>query len=189
MDRKSFIKASIIGSLCSVKSFADSVDKASKIAVVYYSWSGNTKYVAEQIASFFNAKLFEIEPSVPYTKNYGAVVEQAKKELNAKFKPQLKSIPNLAEFDFVFLGTPNWWGTFASPIRTFLDKCDMSKKTIVPFITHKGSAWGDYLKDLKYVCKNSDIKEGLELWGSSSLKSKKTEQEISKWCNSIKIES
>lgn len=62
-----------------------------KILIAYYSWSGNTRYMAEQIKKNTNADIFEIVPANAYPEDYNACVDQAKKEINSNFKPALKS--------------------------------------------------------------------------------------------------
>jgi hypothetical protein len=76
----------------------------------------------------------------PYPTNYGAVVAQAKQELKADIRPALKSAgSNIASYDVIFVGSPNWWSTIAPPVMTLLSSLDFSGKTVVPFITHEGS--------------------------------------------------
>ena len=78
-----------------------------KMLVAYFSHSGNTRTVAEQIREATGADIFEIEPAAAYPTNYQAVVDQAKKEVNSGFKPALKSKPeNLGKYDIIFVGSP-----------------------------------------------------------------------------------
>lgn len=146
MKRKDFLKAFL--PFAAMTAFAGPAT-GKKAAVVYYSWSGNTREFARKIAEALGVEAFELEPKTPYTRNYGAVVEQAKRELNAMYKPPLKKLPDISDCGILFLGTPNWWGTMSSPVRTFVSESDLSGKIIAPFITHKGSRWGNYLADLK----------------------------------------
>ena len=113
-----------------------------KMLVAYFSHSGNTRTVAEQIREATGADIFEIEPAAAYPTNYQAVVDQAKKEVNSGFKPALKSKPeNLGKYDIIFVGSPCWWYTIAPPVATFLSSYDLSGKTIAPFMTHEGSRY------------------------------------------------
>lgn len=136
MKRKDFLKAFL--PFAAMTAFAEQAT-GKKAAVVYYSWSGNTREFARKIAAALGVEAFELEPKTPYTRNYGAVVEQAKRELNAMYKPPLKKLPDISDCGILFLGTPNWWGTMSSPVRTFVSEADLSGKVIAPFITHKGS--------------------------------------------------
>ena len=81
-----------------------------KVLIVYYSWSGNTRVAAEQIRKITGGTLFEIKTAKAYPAEYDACVEQAKKECRSGFCPELASkAGDLAKYDVIFLGTPNWW--------------------------------------------------------------------------------
>ena len=108
-----------------------------KILIAYYSWSGHTKKVAEAIQNEIGGDLFEIQPETAYSDDYKTVVDQAKKEINEGYRPALKNnVANIAQYDIVFIGSPNWWGTIAPVVSTFVEQNDLSGKTVVPFITH-----------------------------------------------------
>ena len=187
MKRKYFI-ASLPFALLSMKNLAaqTTYEKGEKMLIVYYSWSGNTREFARKIAAALGVEAFELEPKTPYTRNYGAVVEQAKRELNAMYKPPLKKLPDISDCGILFLGTPNWWGTMSSPVRTFVSEADLSGKVIAPFITHKGSRWGNYLTDLKKMAPRAKLAQGMELW-SDSPKEKSATAKISEWAKKTAI--
>lgn len=114
-----------------------------KILVVYFSHSGNTRTVAEQITRSTGADLFEIQPQEAYPTDYHSVVNQAKKEINTNHRPALKNdVQDFDKYDIIFIGSPNWWSTIAPPVATFLERHDFSGKTIVPFMTHGGGRFG-----------------------------------------------
>ena len=107
-----------------------------KILIAYYSHSGNTKEAAEKIQSLTGADLFEIKPANEYPKDYNAVVNQAKQEKADDVRPELVSLGNVKAYDILFIGTPVWWYTMASPVKTFLAENNFDGKIIVPFCTH-----------------------------------------------------
>ena len=110
-----------------------------KILVAYYSFSGNTRFVAEEIQKQTYGEIWEIRPQKSYPMQYNACVEQARKEIQAGFQPELAvSLKNLSDYDVIFVGSPNWWSTIAPPVATFLSQGDFSGKIIIPFITHGG---------------------------------------------------
>jgi flavodoxin len=114
-----------------------------KILVAYFSHSGNTREIANQIHKSADGDIFEIQSVNPYPHDYDAVVEQAKQELKSGHKPALKTkMENIKSYDLGFIGYPIWWGTFPAPVKTFLSEYDFSGKTIVPFCTHEGSGLG-----------------------------------------------
>lgn len=156
-----------------------------KILVVYFSHSGNTKAIAEQIRNATGADIFEIQPVNAYPKDYKAVVDQAKKEISSNYKPELKTkIENIGQYDVIFIGSPNWCSTMAPPMNTFLSEYDFSGKTLVPFMTHGGGVFGHYIADLKNLCPKSTFLEGIAI---SDRSIKDSQNEILKWLKQIKV--
>lgn len=120
------------------------------ILVAVYSYSGNTDAVAKQIAQATGATLFEITTNHQYPAEYNEHTAQVKKELQRGFKPKLTSkVENMEQYDMVFVGSPNWWGSYAPAVRTFLDSYDFKDKTIVPFFTNGGGGMQNCEKDMK----------------------------------------
>ncbi len=115
-----------------------------KVAVIYFSWSpdGNTRFAAETIAKKAEAKLFEIKAKTPYNSDFRACCDEAKPECYGKILRPIEEIEglDLAAYDVVFFGTPNWWGTIAPPLRTFLaeNAKALEGKTVALFQTHGG---------------------------------------------------
>ena len=145
MNRREFIKC--MGAVAGVAaihgfSFANEGEKKMKCAVVYFSWSGNTRFAAQTIAKKAGADLFEIEAETPYDSNYGKCCDEAKPECYGKKLRTIKSIEglDLAKYDLVFVGTPNWWGTMAPPVRTWAtqNKAALKGKSVCLFQTHGG---------------------------------------------------
>lgn len=156
-----------------------------KCLVAYFSHSGNTRTVAEQIREATGADIFEIEPAAAYPTNYQAVVDQAKKEVNSDFKPALKSKPeNLGKYDIIFVGSPCWWYTIAPPVATFLSSYDLSGKTIAPFMTHEGSRMGHSEADIKKLCAGATLLPGLPVRGGSV---QEAAPEVAKWLRRIGV--
>lgn len=159
--------------------------KMNKILVAYFSHSGNTRIIAEYIQKETGGDIFEIKPIKNYPQDYNAVVEQAKKEINSGFMPELKThIDNLKDYDIIFVGSPNWWSTVAPPVAKFLSSYNFSGKKIIPFITHEGSSFGKSVSDIERLCKNSEILKGYSCRGSQV---KKANNEIREWLKKIKI--
>ncbi|WP_071131247.1 flavodoxin [Enterococcus timonensis] len=133
---------------------------------------GNTQIVAEKIALKLGCQSYCIEPAVPYPNNYQDTVGRAKKEKNSQYYPELKEISlDLSQEKNIFLGFPNWWGTYPRVIASFLRDYSMDGKMIYPFCTHEGSAFGNSLADLKKTCPKSVIQTGLSVQGSRVAKS------------------
>lgn len=114
-----------------------------KALVVYYSHSGNTRRLAEQIAQESGGVLLELVPQNPYPAAYRALVTQATRELREGVLPALSGeLPKIDGFDVVFIGTPNWCGTAAPPVFTYLSQTDLRGRRVAPFCTHGGGAQG-----------------------------------------------
>ena len=113
-----------------------------KVAVVYFSWSGNTRFAAETIAKKAGAALFEIKAETPYNSDFNKCCDEAKPECYGKKLRPIKPIEglDLAKYDVVFVGTPDWWGTMAPPVRTWVtrNKDALKGKTVSIFQTHGG---------------------------------------------------
>ena len=142
--------------------------KPEKVLVAYYSWSGNTRFAAEQIQKLTGGTLFEIKPIQAYPSNYRACTDQAKKECSQEFKPELAAkVEDFAKYDVVFIGTPNWWSTMAPPVRSFLTGYDFSGKTVIPFVTHGGGGMANCERDMRKACPKATFGKGGAFSGSS----------------------
>ena len=159
--------------------------QSKKALVVYYSWGGNTREMANQIRSITGADIIEIIPVDAYPSDYNACVDQAKKEINSNFKPAIKTkIENLKDYDVVYVGSPNWWSTIAPPIATFLSENDLSGKTIIPFCTHGGGGKARCFSDTQKLCPKSTVLEGLAIRDGGV---KNAKADVEKWLKEISI--
>lgn len=134
-----------------------------KTLIIYYSYGGNTRRIAELIQKNIGGDLTEIRTVKPYTGSYMEVVDQGQEEVNKGFMPEIEPLPvELAEYDRIVLGSPVWWYTFAPAVKTFLHENDLSGKTICPFSTNGG--WpGHLLKDVEKACKGADVRKGMDI--------------------------
>ena len=127
---------------------------------------GNTEVIAEYIQEFTGAELFKVEPLNDYPDDYMECIDIAKKEQQDDARPELKQyLESIDDYDTVYIGFPNWWGTLPMPMWTLLEKLDFSNKTVKPFVTHEGSGFGSSENDLKKLCDGADIKKGLSVPG------------------------
>ena len=139
---------------------------AKNILVVFYSWSGNTKFAAEQIQQATGGTLFEIQPRRAYPEDYSECVAVARKECPAGAKPELAALPDVAPYDTVFVGSPNWCSTIAPPVLAFLTSCDLSGKTVVPFFTHGGGRMQNCERAVRKACPASTVVAAETFFGS-----------------------
>ena len=146
-----------------------------KVAVVYFSWSGNTRFAAETIAKKAGADLFEIKAETPYNSDFGKCCDEAKPECYGKKLRPIKPIAglDLAKYDVVFVGTPNWWGTMAPPVRTWVtqNKDALKGKTMCLFQTHGGGGMQRVGKDFAEVIGDAAKVLPPKAFAGSSIKS------------------
>lgn len=158
----------------------------SDILIAYYSWHGNTRKIAELIERETGGELFEIEPAQKYATDYDTVVKQAKKEIQANFRPELIALPKSSPYEVVFLGSPIWWYTMAPPLAAFIDLLDLSGKMAIPFYTHGGGGGGSFEEDIATMCPNSTVTEGLGVYGNGG---SETMTQIGSWLASLGLPS
>lgn len=129
---------------------------------------GNTEKLAKMIAKATGADQFKIEQKVPYAADYNTCIEQAKKDLQAKARPELAAVPeHLDNYDEIYLGYPNFWGDMPMAVYTFLEKFDWKGKTVHPFCTHEGSGLSGTESKIKNTCKGATVTKGLAIQGSA----------------------
>ena len=156
-----------------------------KILIVYFTWGGNSRTLAGYARDITGGDIFEIVPTQPYPSQYRATTEQAREEQNNNYLPEIKNqINNLSSYDTIILVYPNWWGTIPQIVKRFLQDNDFSGKTIAPICTHEGSRMGRSLTDIRVLCPNSTITEGLDVRGGSVGGARNT---VRDWINKIGI--
>ena len=161
--------------------------------IVYYSrkgqnyWNGsiknltkgNTEIVAEFIQKAVGGDLFEVDTLTPYATDYYACIDEAKEELRVNARPAIKGyVADIAKYDTVFVGYPNWWGQMPMCMCTFLEHYDLTGKKIVPFCTNEGSGMGSSERQLKSVCKGALVATGLSIHGAEAAQS---ESKVAAW--------
>lgn len=130
---------------------------------------GNTEIVCNIMKELIPADTFKIEMRHPYSPVYMTCIEEAKKDLRAKARPELVTLPDsIDEYDTVVLAYPNYWGTMPMAVFTFLEAFDFSGKTILPLCTNEGSGMGSSERDIKRVCPGATVKSGLPVTGSGA---------------------
>lgn len=129
---------------------------------------GNTEKAAKMIAAATGAELFKIEQLQPYAADYNTCIDQAKRDLQDKARPQLaRMLDSLDGYDEIYLGYPNYWGDMPMAVYTFLEQFDWAGKTIHPFCTHEGSGLSGTERKIQQTCKGANVTRGLAIQGSS----------------------
>ncbi|MFH0022932.1 flavodoxin [Pseudomonas fluorescens] len=153
----------------------------SRTLVAYFSRSGNTRVVAGLIHRAHNTDLFEIRPATPYPEEYLATVEQARQERDTGYEPPLETVlPNLIQYETVYLGFPIWGETTPPAIRAFLSSHDLSGKKLIPFITHGGYGLGNSLEVITQHTRNVQLGEEFVMEAD---RERKTMDLVTSWLN------
>ena len=131
--------------------------------VVYFSYTGHTKLIAEKIKDKLNCDILELKRVEPYSSDYNEVVNDEQNSENSNIIPEIENISiDLNKYDEIILGTPVWWYRPAPVVRAFLKKYDLSGKTIISFATNAG--WlGRTFAEIKSLCPNSTVKDELNI--------------------------
>lgn len=158
----------------------------SRKLVAYFSASGVTAKVAETLAEAISADIYEIEPTVPYTKaelDWTNKQSRSSIEMNdPSSRPAIAGMrDNMDDYDTLFVGFPIWWYVAPTIINTFLESYDLTGKTIVPFATSGGSGIGKTNEKLLPSCAGAKLLEG------KVFKSNVSKTEMNQWVSSLKF--
>lgn len=154
----------------------------SRKLVAYFSASGVTAKVAENLSDALGADLFEIVPKVRYTnadldwrdKNSRSTIEMN----DPSSRPEIETLrDNVADYDMIFVGFPIWWYVAPTIINTFLESYDLVGKKIIPFATSGGSGMGKTNEKLAASC------PGVRLADGKVFSMNATRQELADWAN------
>lgn len=169
-------------------SASESGSTGSKVLVVYYSATGNTKSVAEKIAAQTNGELFELKPVEEYTEedlDYNDSESRVCKEHDDENLQDVELTEVTPEgFDsaeVVFLGYPVWWGSAAWPVNNFVKDNDFTGKTVIPFCTSASSGIGDSGNLLEEMAGTGEWKEGQRFSSNAS------DKEVQEWLDSLNL--
>lgn len=159
--------------------------------IVYYSATGNTENVANQIADITGADLFELEPvqlytdeDLDWTDDNSRVVYEYENENQRNVELVSTEVENWDSYDTVFIGR-NWWGDMPQALYTFLEEYDLSGKAIIPFCPHGGSGFSNTINTIEELQPNAIISEyGLSIPRDDVVNSEDT---IVKWLNDLEF--
>ena len=133
---------------------------------------GNTEIVCNLMKDMLGADTFKIEMKEPYSPVYMTCIDEAKKDLREKARPELTHyLDSIDEYDTVILAYPNYWGTIPMAVATFLERYDFTGKTILPLCTNEGSGMGGSEKTIRQCAPGADVKKGLPVTGSYAAQS------------------
>ena len=178
-----------------------SAPKDSKMLVVFFSRTGeqytvgvidegNTAVVAKMIAEKTGADIYEIIPETDYPYTYAELTDVAKKEQNENARPAIKdALPDMSQYDTVFIGAPVWWGDWPMIMYTFFESADLSGKNLIPFSTHEGSGLSGFDKKLGSAVPDATVLDGLAVRGNDCQNDKAgVESEVDEWLSGLGIQ-
>lgn len=157
-----------------------------KKIVVYYSYTGNTKKIADMIKEKLNCDVLELTPKIPFSTDYQTVVDEYQNNSIDNKEVEINDINiNLNDYEEIIIGTPVWWYTISPVVVTFLKKYDLSGKVVIPFATNAG--WlGKTFKDVQKLCPNSKVEKEMNIVFKSYSDNLKTNiKDINNWIVSL----
>ena len=132
-----------------------------KMLVLYYSQTGVTEKVAQEIATRLGADIEKIEAVDPYDGDFGATIGRCMKEREEGITPEIQPLTaDPAKYDVIFIGYPVWFGTFAPPVTALLGQIDLSGKKVVPFCTFGSGGLDSSVRDLVAKQPEADVLPG-----------------------------
>lgn len=169
-----------------------------KTLVVYFSKTGeqysvgnitegNTAIVAKMIAEQTKADLFEVKlKNDIYPTAYKALTEVALSEKKASARPEIADdVENFADYDVVFIGTPNWWADMPMALYTFIEAHNWTGKTVIPFVTHEGSGLSSIPSKIK-TATNAEMLDGLAVYGHVAQNDREqAKEEVTNWLKKL----
>ncbi len=137
------------------------VNSSPKYLVLYYSQTGTTKVVAEELQKMLGADIDSIMPKEPYAGTYDQTIERGRLERENGITPAMMPLKvNPADYDVIFLGYPVWFGTYALPVAGLLNEYDFAGKKVVPFCTFGSGGLESSAEDLKKALPEAEIADG-----------------------------
>ena len=170
------------------------MEQNSKALVVFFSHAGdnysvgnievgNTKIVADYISEITGADQFEIVTHKYDGMAYTPLINLAQQEANdGELPPYEGEVPDLSQYDTVFIGGPIWWGTYTQVMFTFFKENDLNGKTLIPFTTHEGSGLASTVEDVKAAYPDATVTKGFAIYGHEVRSGK---AKVEKWLKGL----
>lgn len=150
---------------------------------IVHTGVGNTEFLANLVQEEIGCDVFEIRCVYNYPYNHFDCIRISKKEYSENKRPELIEDIDIAKYDTIILGYPNWVNTMPMVVWTFLETHDFSGKTIIPYCTHEGGGLANSVDDIKkLVDENAIVDDGYAIRGS---KVEENKEEIIKVIKSI----
>ena len=173
--KKIFLLLAAIASLvgCSPKNDGKGAVKHEKCLVVYYSQTGATAKVAQEISQQTGIDTLRIEAENPYNGTFEETIARCQKEMADSILPKLTALDkNIAAYDTIFLGYPIWFGTYAPPVASLIQSGALRDKVIIPFCTFGSGGLESSVAHLKETVEEANVLDGYGVRNARVAKSK-----------------
>ena len=159
----------VMVSMVCIASYAQKAAEGTKVLVAYFSATGNTEKAAQQVASIVSGDLHKIQPEKSYTS-----ADLNWRDKSSRSSVEMDDPTSRPEYDTVYLGFPIWWHQAPRLINTFLEKYDLSGKTVIPFATSGSSNISNAESELRKAYPDVN-------WQKGKLMNGATEEDIKNW--------
>lgn len=169
----------------------ESAKSKKKVAIVYFSHTGNTKIIAEKVQEAleneYEVDIFRIEAEDDYPEYGDELRDKAKKEADDdNFRPNLKELKfDAQKYDAVLVGSPVWWYKTTKAVDTFLEKQNFAGKIVCFFITHAGGP-GDSPEDMQNICKGAIFGPNVDIYCNSPGNGEVDCSKVNPWIDEVK---
>jgi flavodoxin len=153
-----------------IRDGGQTIPQGGKYLIVFYSWSGNSRTIADNLKSITGGDIVEITPATPYTRNYNQMLDIARQEIaaidNTGTYPAINNpVGNIAGYDTIFIIYPLWWSRMATPMQAFLStqSTQLQGKTLALVCTSGSSGISQTVADARRLCPESIFTEALHI--------------------------
>lgn len=152
-----------------------------RILIVFYSYSGTTKRVADKLQQITGGDLYEVKPAKAYSEDSNVATARLMLERSTHNMPELAgNLPDISGYDTILIGTPVWNTDVSNPIMSYMEKNDFSGKTVAPFWTSAGSD-ENTASSFGKLAGSATYKEGLGLTGARTYSEDKLQSTLTNW--------
>ena len=128
---------------------------------------GNAEMIAYMVQDAAGGDIFAIQTEKNYPADYGETTREGKRELESGKAPTLKGpLPQMENYDVIFLVYPLWWNTLPMPVEGFLKQYDWTGKILVPIVTHGGGGTGESLEAVQKATQAKIPENYLDIYSS-----------------------
>lgn len=177
------VASSTVSTSAAPSSTSETADSGDTL-IVYYSYTGTTRRVAEHLQNLTGGTLYELTLTDPYTGSSNDVSDRVFAERDNGMPELAGELPDLLQYSRILIGTPVWNDSMANPVLSYLQQTDFNGKTVAPFwtyITNQGSTEKDFAKQSQ----NAHVVSGLALQSANSISDEKLDQQLNDWLQTI----